>query len=116
MEKTTKGAVIHPAIRRDQLVTISDLQDFKEDLLLSIVRIIRDSAVKPPKKWLKSREVRALLGISSGTLYSLRIAGTLPFTKIGNLIYYDQDDVNSLLAANRKAVPPGGVVPQRRAA
>jgi hypothetical protein len=38
----------------DQLVTISDLQAFKADLLLSIKNMISDANKQPTNKWLKS--------------------------------------------------------------
>ena len=53
------------------------------------------------KKWLKSTEVRKLLGISPGTLQNLRINGTLPYSKIGGVIYYDHEEIQNILAQNR---------------
>ncbi len=62
------------------------------------------NSTKPPKKWLKSNEVKALLRISNGTLVTMRTNGTLPYTKIGNIIYYDQEDITTILTAKRKGV------------
>ncbi len=56
-------------------------------MLLSLARLLQEHARKPPKKWLKSQEVMTLSHISHGTLYSMRCSGTLPFKKIGNIIY-----------------------------
>ena len=53
------------------------------------------------KKWLKSNEVRELLGISPGTLQNLRINGTLPYTKIGGVLYYDQREIMEVLERNK---------------
>lgn len=54
--------------------------------------------------WLKSYEVRKLLNISAGTLQNLRINGTLPYNKIGGLMYYRYDDIQKLMdgAGNSK--------------
>ena len=41
-----------------------------------------------------------MLGISPGTLQNLRTNGTLPFTKIGSLIYYPYEDVIKVLEMN----------------
>lgn len=109
MERKSGTSVISPRVLRDQLGTIGDLQDFKEDLLLSLARQLRDQSQKPPKKWLKSREVRALLSVSGTTLYSMRTNGTLPFTKIGNIIYYDADEVNAAIAGKKSAIALGGL-------
>jgi hypothetical protein len=67
-----KGKEIRPLaanrIFRDQLATLADLHEFKEDLLVSIKAIIQANNPQPLKKWLKSYEVRKLLNISPGTL------------------------------------------------
>ena len=50
-----------------------------------------------PKEWLKSYEVRKLLGISEGTLQNLRLNGTLPYTQIGGLMYYRYEEIRKLM-------------------
>jgi hypothetical protein len=42
-----------------------------------------------------------LLSISPGTLQNLRINGTIPYTKIGGVLYYDADEINSVLKKHR---------------
>lgn len=103
MEKA-KEIPLQPANRvyRDQLVTLGDLQEFKEDLLLSIRTIIQNNAPLPTKRWLKSYEVKKLMNISTGTLQNLRSNGTLPHTKIGGSIYYDADDLNRVMADGKR--------------
>ena len=54
------------------------------------------------KKWLRSVEVRKLLGISPGTLQNLRINGTLRFTKVGSIMYYKLEDINEILEGEGK--------------
>jgi hypothetical protein len=97
MRPNDPPSIIPSRLFRDQLVTKADLDAFKQDLLLSLARLMQENGSRPPKKWLKSHEVMALLHISHGTLYSMRCSGTLPFKKIGNIIYYDQDVVNAVL-------------------
>lgn len=88
---------------RDQLVTVGDLQDVKTELLLAIKAMLQASAQPAPKQWLKSYEVRKTLDISPGTLQTLRNNGTLPFTRIGGILYYDLDDIKKILTSkNRK--------------
>jgi hypothetical protein len=84
-------------VYRDQLVTLADLQEFKEDLLLSMKTIIQNNSLQQGKRWLKSYEVKKLLNISTGTLQNLRANGSLPFSKVGGLIYYDADEINRIL-------------------
>jgi hypothetical protein len=104
MAERPTGSVIPLRLYKDQLVTVADLAAFKEDLLLSLARLMTQNSTKNPKKWLKSNEVRAQLRISNGTLVSMRVNGTLPYTKIGNIIYYDQDDITSILTTKRKGI------------
>lgn len=84
-----------------QLVTIEDLILLKSDLLNEIRKLLKETSGQPVKKWLKSHEVRKLLDISPGTLQNLRVNGTLPFTKIGGVIYYDQEDIKNMLESRK---------------
>ena len=88
------------AISREQLITVDDLETFKNDLFHKIEELLNVPTL-PGKKWLKSLEVRKLLSISPGTLQNLRVNGTLPFTKIGGTVYYDYDDIQKVLANNK---------------
>ncbi|TVZ60382.1 helix-turn-helix protein [Flavobacteriaceae bacterium MAR_2010_105] len=83
------------------IITQEDLNQFKSELLEDIKAIINHQSGFNTKKWLKSPEVRDLLNISPGTLQNLRINGTLPYTKIGGLIYYDYDEIQNILNQNR---------------
>ena len=66
-----------------QIITTDDLREFKVELLDEIRAIMNEQRSNTTKKWLKSIEVRSLLNISPTTLQTLRINGTLPYTKIG---------------------------------
>jgi len=81
------------------IITKDDLEKFKFDLLNEIKVLLKHSGTTNhiAKEWLKSNEVRKLLGISPGTLQNLRVNGTLPFTKIGSIIYYRYDDIRKLM-------------------
>lgn len=83
-------------VRKDQLVTIEDLENLKEELLNSIKQMLDNKNGRPVKKWLKSAEVRKLLGFSPGKLQAVRESGLLAYTKIGGNIYYDPDDLSRL--------------------
>jgi hypothetical protein len=80
-----------------QVLTTNDLQEFKVELLEEIRNILTEQKSVTSKKWLKSIEVRKLLNISPGTLQTLRINGTLPYTKIGGTNYYNYTDIEKLL-------------------
>lgn len=85
-----------------QIITTDDLREFKLELLDEIRVIIREQKNNTTKQWLKSVEVRKLLNISPGTLQTLRINGTLPYTKIGGTNYYNASDIDMLLSQNLK--------------
>jgi hypothetical protein len=86
------------------IITIEDLQNFKKELLEEIKKLLAERSLNTSaRKWLKSHEVRRLLTISPGTLQHLRVNGTLPFTKIGGVIFYDQDDVQKMLQDHKNS-------------
>lgn len=84
-----------------QILTTDDLYSFKVELLEDLKKLFKETSGQMDKKWLKSSEVRKLLGISPGTLQNLRVRGSLPFTKIGGVIYYDSADIQKMLNANK---------------
>lgn len=83
------------------IITSEDLMEFKVELLEDIKVLLQQHNGTAAKKWLKSNEVRELLGISPGTLQNLRINGTLPYTKIGGVLYYDQREIMEVLERNK---------------
>jgi len=84
-----------------EIVTTDDLREFKMELLSELKKLLKEHYGQPAKKWLKSYEVRKLLGISPGTLQNLRVNGTLPYTKIGGVMFYDFEDIRKMLEENR---------------
>jgi len=80
-----------------EIVTTDDLREFKIELVKEIKQLLAIHHGQPSKKWLKSFEVRKLLGISPGTLQNMRINGTLPYTKIGGVMFYDYDEIKKTL-------------------
>lgn len=90
------------------IITLEDLQNFKQELLTEIQKLLSQKQTGPTRKWLKSNEVRKLLLVSPGTLQNLRVNGTLPFTKIGGIIFYDYDDIRKILEENKRSPHPTG--------
>lgn len=83
------------------IITTDDLRDFKMELLEEIKELLSQKGGYSPKKWLKSTDVMKMLKISPGTLQNLRINGTLPYTKIGGLIYYDALEIEKVMEENK---------------
>ncbi|QQL50173.1 helix-turn-helix domain-containing protein [Mucilaginibacter ginkgonis] len=97
MEKALQRFPEQGKIFRDQLITVGDLLDFKNQLLGDIKLLITDQLSRKGKKWIKAIEVRKLLNISSGKLQYLRDNGKIPYTKLGQVTYYDADKIETLM-------------------
>lgn len=80
-----------------ELMTKEDLVQMENRLLNAIKALNHAENGGQRKRWLKSQEVRKVLNISPGTLQNLRINGSLRFTKIGGILYYQQEDIDKLL-------------------
>lgn len=83
------------------IITTDDLREFKIELLNDIKKLLAKQASGKIKKYLKSSEVMDILQVSPGTLQNLRVNGTLPYTKVGGIIYYDVEEIQSVMTANR---------------
>lgn len=84
------------------IITLEDLQTFKHELLTEIEKLLTQRQHHSQQRWLKSHQVRKLLNLSPGTLQNLRINGTLPFTKIGGVIFYDYQDIERILLERKQ--------------
>ncbi|SFF77528.1 MULTISPECIES: helix-turn-helix domain-containing protein [Salegentibacter] len=82
-------------------ITRDDLQDFKMELLRDIKQLLNQQKSTKLKKYLRSSEVMDYLQISPGTLQNLRLNGTLPYIKIGRIIYYEPAEVQKVMEKNR---------------
>lgn len=81
-----------------EIITKRDLAVFKTELLNELMQIMKNSSIEPEKEYLRSREVRKLLGgISNGTLCNLRVKGLLKPTKIEGVFYYRLSEIKALL-------------------
>lgn len=85
------------------ILTKEDLQQFKIELLEEIKLLISLHQNLTAKRWLRSSELKKHLGLSPGTLQTLRINGTLTFTKLGGIIYYDYDHIEKVFQINLQA-------------
>jgi hypothetical protein len=61
---------------------------------------VRGMDETPLQDWLDNQSVMHLLHISPRTLLTLRNNGTLPYSRIGNKIYYKRSDINKILSKN----------------
>ncbi|MEA1785438.1 helix-turn-helix domain-containing protein [Arenibacter sp. GZD96] len=82
-------------------ITSDDLREFKLELLEAIQKLLTDPVSGGTKKYLKSGEVMKLLQISASTLQTLRINGTLPYSKMGGTLFYAVDDIERIMQDNK---------------
>ncbi|AZQ59880.1 DNA-binding protein [Maribacter sp. MJ134] len=82
------------------IITSEDLNLFKEELLVEFKQLLIKYEKVTIDKWIKSNEVMQKLDISPGTLQNFRINGTIPFTKLGGIIFYDEEKINEILENN----------------
>ena len=92
----------HTQLFGEQLVTLKDLQEFKNELLLEVKKSLKENTGQPTKKWLKTNEVCKILGVSITTLLTLRINGVLPYSKIGGCLYFDYEDILKVMDENKQ--------------
>ena len=86
-----------------QIITQKDLYEFKLGLLEDIETLLETNFGKNSnkKKWLRSAEVRKILGISQSSLQNMRIKGTISYSQIGRILYYDYQEIMTLIKDNR---------------
>lgn len=78
-----------------EVLTKSDLENFKVELLAEIQKMI--SKPELPQSFLKSKDVKRLLGCNDSTLQYYRDAGIIPSKKMGGTYYYPKEALNALL-------------------
>lgn len=86
-------------MKADELITKSDLEQFKKEILNDISGLIKNNHIQKP--WLNNADLQEILGISYSTLQNLRVNGALPYTKLGGTIYYAWDDIERVMQENK---------------
>ncbi|TMM55848.1 helix-turn-helix domain-containing protein [Maribacter algarum] len=82
------------------IITTEDLEEFRIKLLNEIKELLATHGRVGIDHWIKSGQVMNKLEISPGTLQNFRINGTIPFSKLGGIIYYDEEKINEILENN----------------
>lgn len=90
-----------------QIITPDDLEQFKWELIDLIKqqldkKVDKPAPAKEERKWIKSHTVQRMLGISPGTLQNLRINGTIPYSKVGGVLFYNKEDIEKILENNMR--------------
>jgi len=83
-----------------ELISKSDLESLEERIVEKLTTNL--SSQKNQSKWLRSANVCKLLGICANTLKKYRVEGLLPYSTIGNTIFYNYNDINKVLLERKK--------------
>ena len=86
-----------------ELLTLKDLQEFKNDLLQEIKKLLLLKERTLDQNLLKSKDVCRLLKIKPGTLQNMRNNDTIRFKKVGGIIYYTYEDIEMLVGYKKRA-------------
>lgn len=79
-----------------------ELEWLKDELLEALFGLIKRHVAPSEQKWLRTREVCEVLGISAGSLQKLRNKGVLPYTKVEGVLFYQYSDIQRMLLSHRK--------------
>lgn len=82
---------IQAELLRRKLISLDDLTDAQ------IERLSKRAFLED---WIDGQDVMQKLHISQRTLQTLRSNGTIPYTKIGNKIWYLRQDIEKVLRSN----------------
>lgn len=78
----------------EKIMTESDFIEFEKRLFRRIDELKNNSDDGIKRRWLKSKDVRKLLGnISAGKLQEMRIKGEIHYSRIGGMLLYDYDEI-----------------------
>ena len=88
-------------VNRDQLITVQDLLDFKQQLILDIKKLLKEQSGRPGHQWLKAFEIKKMLRLSESKLQYLRDKGVIPFKKLGGVTYYNSEEIEKLMASGK---------------
>lgn len=83
----------------EDLATKHDLEMLKSVLLQAMKEAISTTGAGLEKEYLRTKEVRQILGVSNGTLSNLRVKGLLKPSKIDGIYYYRLSEIKTLLSA-----------------
>lgn len=97
-----------------EILTKDDLEAFKRDFFEEFHAILQKKdeektttpemiikANEPQRKWLKSVDVLKMFKIAPSTLLLKRASGEIPYTRIGNTLFYDYDEIMAILQKNK---------------
>jgi hypothetical protein len=85
-----------------ELLTLKDLQEFKAQLFEELRKILAAYEAGQNINLLKSKDVCRKLMMSPGKLQTLRNNKTIPYSKIGGTLYYEDEEIRNLIKKKKR--------------
>jgi hypothetical protein len=73
------------------VITQEDFENFKQELLIEVKSLFESNIKKT--QWIRSKEVREMLGISDAKLQNLRINKTIPAYNLDGTWMYKYEEI-----------------------
>ena len=83
-----------------RFITEEEWMDLRNGLD-EIKQLLKEKENRYPK-YLRSKQLQSILGISSSSLQNLRIKSAIPFVKLEGIIFYPWDKIQKLLENKMK--------------
>lgn len=89
------------------IIKKDDLDAFKSELVNELMNQLKPliNGAKTPPAYLKSKDVKKILGCSDSTLQHYRNTGKLEFKKVGGSFFYTNDSLEKMMNSESKIVP-----------
>jgi len=62
---------------------------------------IKGQQAKTQKKFYRNEDLKKIFGLSNNTIIKYRQTGILPFTKLGDIYFYDAGKIDEILKSNQ---------------
>lgn len=81
-----------------EIITLKEFQEFEKQIfeeLQELKDLVGHAGLN--RKWIKSSDIKAMLGVSHGKLQAMRDNREIPYSVIGGTIFYNIEEVNKAL-------------------
>ena len=84
-----------------EIVTKDDLKHLEINLLNAFKQIVKEDSKETVKKWITTKDLEELYKISRSKQQQLRNKKAIPYTKLGETVYYSLTEIDEILEANK---------------
>ncbi len=81
----------------NHIATKQDIEHAKDAIIAFVKQSLSEAGIKSErpqtKKYLRSRDIKKMFGVSDNKLKDMRLSGEIPFIKNGKTFFYPEDGV-----------------------